>query len=288
MNYRRTNSNATFESGGAVERTESSSDARPFVLERISDRARVVRIEVRSGSEVHLIIPRTTSREAAREFLASRTGWVRLRLAEMRERQAVLPPPRPVRWDGKDRLPVFGKELALRWVPASVRGCVVRIGDGEVNVLCRSYISQQARREALVNALRELARTEFSRCLESEAGGLGVDYKRLRIGDPSSRWGSCSPAGVISLSWRLIMAPNPVQRYVALHELCHRRHFNHSDRFWHLLSTRMPGYAIQRAWLRDHGACLNAVLPRSPSGMAASKIPMCPRKTLPLHRRNGS
>lgn len=274
MNSNRTNSNSTFASGEVVQRTESSSDAQPFVLERISDRARVIRIEVRSGSEVHLIIPRSVSRKAAREFLASRTGWVRRRLVEMRERQASLPPPRPVHWDGEDRLPVFGEELALRWGSTSVRGCIVRIGDGEIKVLCRPNVSRQARCKALVKAFRELARTEFSQFLESEAGGLGVDYKRLRIGDPSSRWGSCSLAGVISLSWRLVMAPSPVQRYVALHELCHRRHFNHSDRFWRLLSTRMPGYAIQRAWLRDNGVSLNAVLPRSLSGMAASQIAM--------------
>lgn len=234
----------------------------PLVRERISDRARAIRIEVRSGSEVHLIIPRSASRQAAREFLVSRSNWVQQRLIEMQRREDRAPEPRPLYWDGRDYLPVCGKPLPLQWEPAHVKGCVVRIGVRKIGVVSRSHVSREARYTALVKAFREFARAEFSRCLGHEAEALGVHYIRLRVGDPRSRWGSCSFSGVISLSWRLIMAPRPVQRYVVLHELCHRRHFNHSDRFWGLLSTRMPDYAIQRAWLRDYGICLNAVLPR--------------------------
>lgn len=249
-------------SGKALRSGKHSRELRPFVRERISDRARSIRIEVRSGSEVRLIIPRSASRQVAREFLASRSSWIQQRLVEMQGREERVPEPRPLFWDGRDCLPVCGKSLPLRWELAHIKGCVVRIGVNKIGVHSRTQVPWEDRYAALVKAFREFARTEFSRSLENEADILGVDYKRLRVGDPRSRWGSCSFAGVISLSWRLIMAPRSVQRYVILHELCHRRHFNHSDRFWRLLSTRMPDYAIQRAWLRDYGISLNAVLPR--------------------------
>lgn len=251
-----------FAPSAALKQRERPTELGPFVRERISDRARAIRIEVRSGGEVHLVIPRSASRQEARKFLANRSGWVQQRLIEMQGRENGLLTPRPLCWDGRDRLPVCGKALPLRWEPASINGCVVRIDTRKIGIFSRPHVPQRARYEALVEAFRELARTEFSRCLGDEADALGVDYKQLRIGDPRSRWGSCSFAGVISLSWRLIMAPRSVQRYVAVHELCHRRHFNHSERFWRLLSTRMPEYAIQRAWLRDYGICLNTVLPR--------------------------
>ena len=33
-----------------------------------------------------------------------------------------------------------------------------------------------------------------------------------------------------------------VVRYLMIHELCHRRHMNHSDRFWQLVESFEPGW----------------------------------------------
>ena len=38
-------------------------------------------------------------------------------------------------------------------------------------------------------------------------GALGVAVKRVSVRDQTSRWGSCTAAGVLSYSWRLILAP---------------------------------------------------------------------------------
>ena len=95
------------------------------------------------------------------------------------------------------------------------------------------------------------------------AARLGLRYEGPRIADQRSLWGSCTPRGLISLNWRLILAPTDVFRYVVVHELCHIRHANHSARFWQLLERQLPDYASWRAWLRVNGARLQAVLPRS-------------------------
>ena len=49
----------------------------------------------------------------------------------------------------------------------------------------------------------------------------------VSVGDAGSRWGSCSSQGRIRLSWRLILAPPAVRRYVVAHEVAHLVHLDH-------------------------------------------------------------
>jgi predicted metal-dependent hydrolase len=83
---------------------------------------------------------------------------------------------------------------------------------------------------------------------------------RLSLGDPRSRWGSCSTRGTISLSWRLIMAPPHVRRSVVAHEVAHIRHMDHSKAFYAWLDELYEGdrKAADR-WLKMHGTGLQRV-----------------------------
>ena len=78
--------------------------------------------------------------------------------------------------------------------------------------------------------------------------------RRLAIRDPATRWGSCSAAGGLSFSWRLILAPPAVLDYVVAHEIAHLRELNHSARFWSLVDGLVGAHKAERAWLRQNGA----------------------------------
>jgi predicted metal-dependent hydrolase len=53
----------------------------------------------------------------------------------------------------------------------------------------------------------------------------------VTVGDADTRWGSCSSAGRIRYSWRLILAPPHARRYVVAHEVAHMLHMNHGADF---------------------------------------------------------
>ena len=83
-----------------------------------------------------------------------------------------------------------------------------------------------------------------------------VSVTRVKLSATTSRWGSCSTSGTLSLSTRLAGAPAFCRKAVILHELAHRIEMNHSPRFWKLVYDVMPDYDEADAWLKTHGGQL--------------------------------
>lgn len=232
------------------------------VSERVSAKSRSIRVEVLSASEVALVIPRFVPRQVARDFLRSREGWVREKIAQfkLRDARAAAAGPSPqLRWDGSDRLPLRGIDTPLKLIPARLRTPALRLEPDALSLFCpTAMLAQPARLQRLLReAFRREAAADAARLLREEAARLGVGYEGPRVADQKTLWGSCAPSGLISLSWRLVLAPPEVFRYVVVHELCHRVHLDHSERFWALVARQMPGFEAQRRWLREHGQRLH-------------------------------
>lgn len=231
------------------------------VEERVSIKARCIRIEVRSPSEVRLTMPRFVPKSEARAFLLSREGWIREKIAELRQRLAEQPerPSTPLRWDGSDLLPLRGVEVPLQLFASRVRTPVARLGTRAIELFVPpAWLAQPTRLQRLLrDALKHAALEDARAILDQEAQRLGVSYTGPRIADQKTLWGSCTAQGLISLSWRLVMAPPEVLRYVAVHELCHVRHHDHGERFWKLVARQMPDFETHRRWLRERGPSLH-------------------------------
>ena len=88
-----------------------------------------------------------------------------------------------------------------------------------------------------------------------------VDYGRITIRRQHSRWGSCTNTGNLNFNCLLAMVPEEVLDYIIVHELCHRKHMNHSSAFWAEVSRLLPDYEAPRTWLKNEGGRLIARLP---------------------------
>ena len=98
---------------------------------------------------------------------------------------------------------------------------------------------------------------DLEAAVQRHAATIDVKPRRLSIRDTTSRWGSCSAAGAMSFSWRLILAPPLVLDYLAAHEVAHLVHLDHSAKFWALTRRLAPETDQAEAWLRAHGAQLH-------------------------------
>lgn len=109
--------------------------------------------------------------------------------------------------------------------------------------------------------LAEVARQDLPRRAARFAPLVGVSYGRITIRAQKSRWGSCSSKGNLNFNCLLMLCPEDVRDYVVVHELCHRKEMNHSDRFWRELARVLPDYEKQRKWLKTNGSGLIRRLP---------------------------
>ena len=80
----------------------------------------------------------------------------------------------------------------------------------------------------------------------------GIPYPKLSIRAMSSRWGSTSPSGRITLNVKLIQVPKAYIDYVIYHELCHLQEQNHGPRYYQLLDRVVPGWHERREKLNTY------------------------------------
>ncbi|HRI13574.1 MAG TPA: SprT family zinc-dependent metalloprotease [Verrucomicrobiota bacterium] len=210
-------------------------------------RARRYRLLFHRDGSARCTIPRRGTLAEGRRFVASQETWLAARLRQHLARPSVQSNLRAggLVWLG-------GVEMALE-VESSpgAEQLLARLGD--LRFVLPSIEGDL--RPAVEAALRRSAtKTLKARAQElAAANGLTSKVRGISIRNQSTRWGSCSPRGLICLNWRLIQLPPSVSDYVILHELAHLQHLNHSPRFWAEVARLCPSYADAEAWLKRSG-----------------------------------
>jgi len=208
---------------------------------RRSGRARRISLRVSSlDGRVTLTLPPGVAEGQGLAFAAEKADWLRRQLQGRAEAIPVMP---------GAALPLGGKPMRIvvepgRGVRAEGDRLLVPGPPGTVAAQLRAWLRAQARERLAV-------------ACDGHVAEIGRGYTRLNLRDTRSRWGSCSAAGALMFSWRLVMAPGDVLDYVAAHEVAHLAEMNHSPAFWATVARLKPGFEAPRRWLRANGATLH-------------------------------
>ena len=224
---------------------------------RPSARARRFTLRVKVAEDaIVLTMPARGSVRAAQAFADRYAGWIASRLTRL---------PEPVPLQAGDVLPLRGREHVITHRPGA-RGTVwieaytPQTDDGSASgpllALCVAGRKEHVARR-VVDYLRAQAMADLKVAVKVHAAQINMTPSKIAIRDSKTRWGSCSAAGALNFSWRIILAPAFVLDYLAAHEVAHLVHLNHSDKFWTLTRRLFRDTDKAEAWLNACGAQLH-------------------------------
>jgi hypothetical protein len=225
------------------------------------DNARRFILRVRGATrDAVLTMPRRASLKDATAFAERNAAWIGARLRRLPDQVPFV--------DGAV-FPLRGVATRIVHAPGS-RGVVWLAERPEETLL---YVAGDAPHvgRRVTDWLKAQARKDIEGAVARYAGMIARPEPTFTLRDTTTRWGSCSAAGALNFSWRLIMAPREVLSYLAAHEVCHLQHMNHSARFWKLCGSICPETEMAEGWLNANGPDLHRYGSK-PSGQAPRAI----------------
>lgn len=187
-----------------------------YDYELIRSRRRTIAIEIDLNGTIRVRAPYNVGNMRIRQFVEDKSGWIGKTLDKVEERKRK-----------------------------------AGAGLGDDGVISSDDLPPLT--EADIRTLTEEAKAVIPAKVAYWAKMAGVTYGRITIRHQRSRWGSCSTKGNLNFNCLLMQAPVEILDYVIIHELCHRRHMNHSREFWDEVAGLCPEYKARRRWLRENG-----------------------------------
>ena len=210
-------------------------DGIPITFYR-SKKAKNINISIRPFKGVRVAVPRLASFRQAKQFVVLRKHWIEKHAAQMKQfedRQTVF------NWDTEFKtkyrtLNLIKSKIDVISYNYNKNQIVVHIPESE------SILNSDVQ-DFIVNAIEKTYRLEAKAYLPNRVEKLAktydLVYKKVKINNAKTRWGSCSSKNNINLSLQLMRLPDYLIDYVILHELAHTKVKNHSTQFWYFLDA---------------------------------------------------
>lgn len=201
-----------------------------------------VLIKVLPDCRVQAHCPTGTADTEVIHAVKKRARWIYQQLRDFRERQKYTSPRQYISGESHFYL---GKQYLLKVhvTPDTPESTKLSRGKLDVFVKEKSPVRVQ---ELLSDWYKHRAKDVFAKRLDAvlEQALWVKERPPLRILTMKTQWGSCSPAGRLTLNPYLVKASRECIDYVILHELCHIAEHNHSKKFYRLMQRVMPGWEI--------------------------------------------
>ena len=208
-------------------------------------------IHVHPDRRVTVEAPEHTNLVVIEARVYKRAAWI-LRQQQHFERSALEQPPRE--YVSGETHYYLGRQYRLKVLQSATRRESARMSRGRMLIYVQDTQDRDRVKQLLENWYRKQAKRVFQERLDAwypRAARFDIDYPELAIRRMTSRWGSCTASGKITLNLKLVQLPKECIDYVIVHELAHRKHPDHSSAFYTLLDRIMPDW-------REHRDRLNA------------------------------
>lgn len=189
---------------------------------QITRKLRATRLRLRvEPTQIKLTVPQFCTQRQVQDFLKQSEQWMIETWQKQQEKTGQIDKTLPV------ELKLFNLEQPLSIVYKVQK--LSFILDEENHQL---FISVRQPEQYLKSFVIAYAKEYLPIYLKQVSSETGLKYGDCSIRQPKTRWGSCSAKHDIMLNSGLVLFPLEITRYVAVHELAHTKHFDHSLNFW--------------------------------------------------------
>jgi len=194
-------------------------------------------------------VPRRTGANTVEAFVTEHREWINRSL----ESFAVKYEPESCALPNRIGLPGIGRTFVVAYRSDTSLKTVRYRESGDTVIVYGPIRDEEQCVKALRRWLSGLARRELVPQLRRLSMQFDLPYKKTQIRAQRTCWGSRSSSGTISINLCLLFVEPRVLRYLLIHELCHGRHMNHSQRFWQLVGRLESDYrrldkALGESW----------------------------------------
>ena len=212
---------------------------------RTNSRVKNLRIQVFPHGGVEVVAPPRARPHEIEAFVAEHSDWInrtRIQFAQLRPAEPTLPE--------EIYLAALDETVRIHFVAADKAG--FRELDGLLTVRAPE-LTGNCCWPVMHGWLKHKAKQVLPALCMQTGKAIGLEPQRVHIRLQKTRWGSCSSNGTVSLNAALLLRPPAEVHYVMIHELCHIRHMDHSQRFWSLVERFVPDWreldtSLDTAW----------------------------------------
>lgn len=213
-----------------------------------------VRYTPRKENKFELVVPWNCPYEEALKFAQGTTEWVE----KIIEQKAEEPQPEPApQYMTRELLPeelnfpILGGTFRVVVCEDENREPFIKLDTNEKQLILNRItgIPIENVQKSFRTILTGHARIVLTPLMEEQVRRTGLSPARLTFRVHRSKWGSCNSRKMIALNALLLFTERADIDYVLVHELCHLKQPNHSERFWALVEQFCPNHVMHRAEL---------------------------------------
>lgn len=188
----------------------------------ITRKLRATRLRLRvEPTQIKLTVPQFCSQRQVQDFLKQSEQWMIETWQKQQEKSGQIDKTFPT------ELKLFNLKKPLQVVYQTQKNSFIL--DQQNHQL---FVSDRQPESYLKAFTIAYAKTHLPPYLQKLSIETGLKFNQCAVRQPKTRWGSCSAKHDIMLNSGLVLFPHEIARYVAVHELAHTKHFDHSARFW--------------------------------------------------------
>lgn len=209
----------------------------------VRSKRKTLSLQITQQGEVLVRAPMNCPKDYIDRFVHSKEAWITEHLSSVQGYLASQAAFRPVELE---TMRFCGKELKV--IPAE--GNIVRLDLRNMEIHLPDA-SVQALLPSVEKLYKRAGLPWLKQRMDHWARIMSISYGEVKFSSALKRWGSCSAAGNIRITWMLLFAPPSAIDYVLVHELAHRRVFDHSSAFWAVVEQYVPDYKRQKLLLKQ-------------------------------------